>query len=513
MKNQFSQILKSYSAELAFLRPPSIKDGEGAKQKRRLELTYIATVVTALLLIAAGLFWEYKIELIVLAAIVIGLLVYLFRIQARFLRQHEDYETKLHTMASTIEERNRELKRLVLIDPLTEVMNRRGFERALAVETNRAKRNGTQNFALLIDCDDFKGINEKYGHSVGDIVLQELSSRLQIAVRPTDQVARIGGDEFLILLTEVNQSTAFQIAERVRLAVAETPINLSNGTTKITTSTGVTQLSSELLSIEEILASANAGLKSSKQSGKNTVSFSQISHEKNELTQILEDLRSGTSLRTVYQPISQLHNQHIVAYELQCRGPAGVFEQPDAFYKLAREHNLRTAIDLRCLKLCLENMDKLPDKSACHIKICPSTLLDVPVESIEEMFKSNGREVCLTISDHEFLAEPLCLKEHIDKLRELGVTIAIDRIGYGFSSLDSLLFLGPQYLKLDKELVEKCRTDELHLEFVKKLVKVVSQLDCSVIADGIAAKDDLQIMITCGVDYGQGVFWGMPIAT
>lgn len=511
MKNQFSQILKSYSAELAQLKPPSLTDGEGVKQKRRLRVTFLATVVIAVLMIGVGLFTGHNIELIVMGAVVVALLVYLYFLQARFLTQHEDYETKLHTMASTIEERNRELKHLVMIDPLTEVMNRRGFERVLKTETERARRNKTQNFALLIDCDDFKGINEKYGHSVGDIVLQELSSRLIKAVRPTDHVARIGGDEFLILLSELQASTALQVAERVRLAVAETPINLSQGTTKVTTSTGVTELPPELLSIEEILAAANAGLKTSKRAGKNSVTLSKLSDSANEMATILEKLRSGEALRIVYQPISQFSNQHIIGYELHCRGPAGVFEQPEAFYKLAGEHNLRTAIDLRCLKVCLENLEKIPDNSPCHIKVFASTLFDIPVDNLEEIVKSNGREICLAISDNELLAEPARIMEHVEKLKELGVKIALDRIGYGFSSIESLLILAPQYIRLDKGVVKKCTEDELYREFVSKLVGVVSKLDCLVIADGIESREELKVMTDCGIDYGQGPFWGMPV--
>ncbi|MDZ4835856.1 MAG: diguanylate cyclase [Candidatus Melainabacteria bacterium] len=511
MKNQFSQILKSYSAELAQLKPPSLTEGEGAKQKHRLRMTFLATVALAVLMIAVGVFTGHNIELIALGIVVAALLVYLYILQSRFLTQHEDYETKLHTMASTIEERNRELKHLVMIDPLTEVMNRRGFERILKSETDRARRNNTMNFALLIDCDDFKGINEKYGHSIGDVVLQELSARLSKAVRPTDHVARVGGDEFLILLSELDTETALQVAQRVRLAVAETPINLSSGTTKITTSTGVTQLPPELLSIEEILAAANAGLKSSKKAGKNSVTFSKLSPETNEMATILEKLRSGEALRATYQPIAQLKTQHVIGYEIQCRGPVGVFEQPDAYYKLAREHNLRTAIDLRCLKVSLENMEKLPDGGACHIKVFASTLLDIPVDNLEDMFKSKGREICVAIGDNEFLAEPLRIKPHVDRLKELGVQISLDRIGYGFSSLESLLLLAPQFIKLEKGLVKKCVEDDMQREFVRKLVGVASGLDCKVIADGIESRDDLQVMIDCGVECGQGLFWGMPV--
>ncbi len=490
---------------------PSAMNGEGSKQKQRLQVAIIVAAVLALVMIACGIFIGNRIELVAMALVVVALLAYIYQSQNQFLKLHEEQQVKLHTMASSVEERNRELKRLIMIDPLTEVMNRRGFERVLQSETNRAKRNNSQNYALLIDCDDFKGVNEKYGHSVGDIVLQELSARLQKAVRPSDHVARIGGDEFMILVTDADQSTTLMVAERVRLAVAETPINLAGGVTKITTSTGVTALSDNLMSIEEILAAANSGLKISKRSGKNSVSFSKPDGQVNEMAEVLEKLRSGEGLRAVYQPIAQLNNQHVIGYEIQPRALAGVFEQPEAFYKLAREHNLRTAIDLRCLKLCLELIDELPADGDCHLKVLPSTLLDLPVDGLEELFRPTKRKVCLAIGDQEFLADPLCLKAHIDKLKELGLHIAIDRIGSGFSSLESLFLLEPHYIKLDKSLVKKCENSETYQEFAKKLAKVAEQIGAKTIAEGIESPEHLRLMEACGVQFGQGVFWGMPV--
>lgn len=511
MKNQFSQILKSYSAELALLKSPSLSGGERAKLKQRLLITVLAATASTTLMLAIVLFTGQS-QVLLMGTLVVALLLYLSFQLARFLSQHEDAENKLHAMACTIEERNRELKHLVLIDPLTEVLNRRGFERVLKTETERAVRNKTKNFALLIDCDDFKSINEKYGHSVGDIVLQEVSSRLVKAVRPSDHVARIGGDEFLILLSELETSTAVQVAERVRLAVAETPIKLANETTKITTSTGITELPSELLSIEEILASGNAGLKSSKRAGKNAVSFSQINNANNDLAATIESLRSGESFRVVYQPISHMRNQHVMAYELQCRGTQGVFEQPDAFFKLAREHNLTTAVDLRCLKLCLEKLSKLPDKAPVQINVFAATLLDIPVDNLDAVFKLDGQEICLVIRDNDFLSEPARLMEHVQRLKELGVQIGLGQGGSGFGSIESLLMLAPNFVKLEKSTVKKCADgDPMRREFVSKLVKVMSGFQSAVIADGVESTKDLDALQSCGVELGQGPFWGLPV--
>ncbi|MBX9696181.1 MAG: diguanylate cyclase [Cyanobacteria bacterium] len=511
VNNKLGQSHNSNSAEPEFIQTTASNDSDGKPQKRRLQITSAAIVFITICLCVMGLMIGHKIELALFGLVVVALLVYTYFLQAKFLRQHETYERKLHTMASTIEERNRELKRLVMIDPLTEVLNRRGFERVLTVETSRARRNSTQNYALLIDCDDFKGINEKFGHSVGDIVLQELSGRLQKAIRPTDHIARIGGDEFVILLPEIDNQSALQVAERVRLSIADTPINFNGGTTKVTTSTGITALGAELHSIEEILAAAGSGLKKSKTAGKNTVCFSKIEGpEGSSMAAILEAVRSGANLSTAYQPISRLDNHHLIAYEMQCRGPEGVFEEPEAFYRLARENSMLTAVDLRCLKRCLESLNELPDSKPCHIKVYPSTILDIPIDTMSELFGETERGICVEVSSREFFASPQCLKDHIEKLKELNVRIAIDRLGYGFSSLEGLLLIEPQFVKLDKSLVKQCSENDTPHDFVRKLVKVLSSLNCQVIADGIDSEEDVATMVALGVELGQGRFLGVP---
>jgi EAL domain-containing protein (putative c-di-GMP-specific phosphodiesterase class I) len=92
------------------------------------------------------------------------------------------------------------------------------------------------------------------------------------------------------------------------------------------------------------------------------------------------------------------------------------------------------------------------------------------------------------------------------------IAIAIDRVGSGFSSLESLFLLEPDLIKLDKSLIKKCETGELHQQFLKKLVKVAAQISAKTIAEGIESPEDLRLMDSCGVDYGQGLFWGMPVS-
>jgi two-component system cell cycle response regulator len=124
-------------------------------------------------------------------------------------------------------ESNTKLERLACLDPLTELLNRRGFERALAAELSRAARTNATLYAIVADCDDFKRINESYGHSGGDAVLREVAARFVASLRRTDHVARVGGDEFLAVLPGASEVEAEALAQRLRDAVANEPIYVS----------------------------------------------------------------------------------------------------------------------------------------------------------------------------------------------------------------------------------------------------------------------------------------------
>ena len=128
-----------------------------------------------------------------------------------------------------LEYANQRLERLAVLDPLTEVLNRRGLQEALAKEIYRARRTGPPLMAFVLDLDDFKKINDHFGHTAGDIILTEIAARLKDSTRTSDQVGRIGGDEFIVLLPGIRLAEAERMAERVRLAISQNPISMFSG--------------------------------------------------------------------------------------------------------------------------------------------------------------------------------------------------------------------------------------------------------------------------------------------
>lgn len=171
-----------------------------------------------------------------------------------------------------LEAANRRLERESFLDSLTGALNRRGLEHQLVIELRRARRDKVPLLALLVDCDEFKDVNDTLGHDAGDRMLQEVARRLVVAVRVSDHLARVGGDEFLILLPDAKADSAASLAERVRSAIADEPIEIASQLRAQTISVSLFEVPDGAKSTTDVLASGTGALHSSKRAGRNRVS-------------------------------------------------------------------------------------------------------------------------------------------------------------------------------------------------------------------------------------------------
>lgn len=182
-------------------------------------------------------------------------------------------EVRAMDLAEQLKIANANLERLATLDPLTDLYNRRGLERLLELEIARAIRKGSSVGVLFADFDDFKSINERFGHACGDHVLRECASRLKRALRATDPVARIGGDEFLAFVSETGWQEMHDIAHRFLVSISEKPIQIGNELVWLTMSVAAGILPPYVTDLEGILRWARDALKRSKDEGKNRVTF------------------------------------------------------------------------------------------------------------------------------------------------------------------------------------------------------------------------------------------------
>lgn len=411
---------------------------------------------------------------------------------------------------------NERLEKLILLDPLTELLNRRGIQEALARELERMRRDSSDMVAMLFDLDDFSRVNDMMGHAVGDVILREIARRISAQVRQTDYVARVGGDEFMVLMPQTRMAEGARVAAKIRRAVGtgRLPLPMESGM-NLTASFGLISVTREIVSIDALIARAHATLETSKKNGKNQVTFEHHdapSEPDDRSAEILAALKDPARYRALKQPIIDLDSRRRVGYEFLSRFSVAGLELPDDFFRVCLENNLLTLVDHQCLKNCVSAGHALPAGLKKHLNVFPSTLIDIPARNLAQIFCENGREseYCLEISEQQIIGDPSYLVEPVSVLRSTGVEIAIDDVGFGRSCLESLILLEPDIVKIDKKWVNGIAKNAWVERSLTRLLRMTDALGADVVAEGIEAEEDAQALKALGVHYGQGYYFGRP---
>ncbi len=441
----------------------------------------------------------------------------LLRILHHAIDRHRIKE-KLASVTGRLRESNLRLEKMALLDPLTELYNRRGLQQVLRRETQVLTREGGRLMVLILDIDDLKRINDTLGHPVGDLLLKETAKKIRDSVRISDHVARIGGDEFILLLPKTPLKEGLQLAERLRFAISNTTIVISDKESlRITASFGLSSVPSHVTSVDDLLAISDPFLRQSKKEGKNRISY-QTPGEAEELIlgadagHMTELMRRGTDFFAVKQPILRLDNLSIIGYEFLSRLQNSGVHTPDEFFRLAMENNMLTLVDHHCFRSCVSASASLPPAMHRHINLFPATIIDLAVEDLVQKLVTNcpAQSYCLEISEQQILGEPSHLIGPVEELKRYGISIAVDDVGFGNTCLESLILLEPDVIKLDKKYIRGIAQD-LHIErSLRRTLKIAADLNAEVIAEGIETLEDLDKLKELGVKYGQGFYLGMP---
>jgi diguanylate cyclase (GGDEF)-like protein len=389
------------------------------------------------------------------------------------------------------------------------------LEAELSIELRRKRRTGGPLAAVVLDCDDFKGINEALGHAAGDAVLKELASRLKLSLRPTDHIGRVGGDEFVVLLPDTPFAEAFQVANRLRLSAFDGPLNLSSGPLHATASLAVEMVTEEVRTIDDILVCTDPALKHSKKGGKNRVSTRNDGADAgaSDSEDLAFELQAGIGFRVVRQPIVRLSDGSIAAWEMFTRRAPGIFEKPRSFFRVALERNILSQVDIGCAKACILRSNELPRSSCCHVNVFPMTLLEFPVERFLDLFPhaSAGPRFCIEVSEQQMIGEPSRLRAPTRALKDAGVLLAIDDVGFGRSSLEALIHLEPDLVKLDPNFVRGASRDAGQERSLRRMVDVIGSTESELVAEGVEFSDDRDLLLSIGVGLGQGRLFGEAV--
>ncbi|MBX9691524.1 MAG: diguanylate cyclase [Cyanobacteria bacterium] len=421
-------------------------------------------------------------------------------------------EKLLKEQVSKLQENSSKLQQLVNTDPLTCLLNRRGLELILKREVAIVKRKNSKLSALLIDLDNFKGINDNYSHAVGDLVLSSVAKAIKDCLRTSDWVGRIGGDEFLVLLPEATVEEAAVVAERIRSSVASMIIPIDGYELRTTTSIGAVLLSSDTHTIEQILESSSSGLKASKRTGKNAVSISHGLEPTQSFLAYEATFREAMKkpFRCEHQPIYNLGNGTMSAVELFTRGPTKDLADPEALFKSARENDMLAVIDMHCLKSAVTYAAKLPPGiQVVHVNLFPSTLSEIPVEQILALTRElrRSRRLCLELSLKHMTVNPSQLAPQIQALKQAGILIALDDLGFGASALEAVALFEPNCVKIDNSLVRGIAKDARKAKMVSNILRMTAAVESITIAKGIESAEDLKEIRSLGLPLGQGWLW------
>ncbi|WP_293445318.1 bifunctional diguanylate cyclase/phosphodiesterase [Persephonella sp.] len=409
-------------------------------------------------------------------------------------------------------------------DPLTDLYNRRIFEDLLRYEVSRAKRKGYRFSLILIDLDNFKYINDTYGHNVGDVVLKSVADMLEASIRDGDLVARIGGDEFVILLSETPLLEAVKVAERIRRNLEKNRICVFDGSViSVSASLGVVEYPTHGSSKEELMMIVDNALYKAKDLGKNKVyvpteeEIKQTIKEKRKEFYILQEALDQSLFIPYYQPIVDLKTGKIHAYEVLARlkDHSGEVISAYRFITLAEKLGKVKDIDRVIIKKALTKKASSKKNFKIFLNLSAAELSDDQfwnyIFSIVNRSGLKPEDIVFEITEREAIKGIGEFQSLISKLKNRGYRFAIDDFGSGYSSFYYLKHLPIDYVKIDGEFVKELSLkDPKSTAFVESIVFLCKRLNIKTVAEFIENESILKIVKKIGIDYGQGYFLGHP---
>ena len=430
-----------------------------------------------------------------------------------------------------------ELARQATHDALTGLPNRVLFERKTTEALERSRTTHSSVAVLFIDLDKLKHVNDTIGHAVGDQLIVTVARRLAAATRPSDLVARISGDEFVVLCEGLlDEQVALDVAERIRTSITG-PLVLQGVEIEAGASIGVAMSTPELLNTESaadaavtLLRSADTAMYRAKQRGRGrselySEDMRTAAKARQTLASELEQALAGDQFAVVFQPIESAHTGRVVAAEalLRWNHPTRGLLAPGAFLDLADESGLIAPIGDWVLNESARTVAEwissgLVDRGmAIHVNASRRQLSDITfVDRALTILRDNnleGSQLVFETSEATLVDNNPSVLRTVTALKRQGVRIAVDDFGAGYSSLASLRTFPADLLKLDGTLVRDVgRTDGGDDPMVRSLIQLAHSLNLIVCAEWVTTEDHVQRLKVLGCDLLQGNRIGEPIS-
>ncbi|MDH0095813.1 EAL domain-containing protein [Ectopseudomonas hydrolytica] len=434
-------------------------------------------------------------------------------------------EARTALLSQSLARANAELTELALHDGLTKLPNRLLLEDRIGQSILKVQRNGGHFALLFMDLDGFKPVNDAFGHHIGDQLLVAVAQRLRANLRAQDSLARIGGDEF-VLLAELRQADdAASVAGQV-VSLLSQPFRVDEHELRVSTSVGIAVYPGDGSNQQELLINADAAMYHAKGLGKNGYSFFERSMNTNarQQLQLLHDLRAALErgeFLLYYQPKFATGSERMIGAEalLRWQHPQQGLLTPDRFIGLAEKTGLIIAIGdwvlneaCRQMRLWYEQgrRDWRVAVNLSALQFCHGEL----VESVRRTLDRHGLPAnCLTLEITESTAmhDVNASLAILEQLAGMGVDIAIDDFGTGYSSLLYLKRLPANELKIDRGFVRDLEHDGDDAAIVSAIVALGQALDLRIVAEGVETRQQQAFLTELGCDSLQGYLLGQPL--
>lgn len=411
-------------------------------------------------------------------------------------------------------------------DSLTGLPNRNLLQDRLTQNLAHAHRNGSKSAILFLDFDRFKNINDSLGHSVGDGVLKEVAKRLQNCLRKEDTVARVGGDEFIIVLADLENSRhAGRVAQKITDLGTE-PYEISGQKFRLTISIGISLFPEDGDDIDTLLKNADSAMYHAKRVGRNTYNFytEDMNAQTLEFLNLERDLQQAlvhNDFKLHYQPQVHLETGAITGVEalLRWQHPIHGNMPPTTFIPIAEERGLITPIGNWVLETaCRQSVAWVqqglqPVRMAVNISALQLHHADF-YEKLAAILTETGMDPCmleLELTESAMMQGEEAAALLLQQLKALGVQLAIDDFGTGYSSLSYLKRFPIDKLKIDRSFIKDLPLDTEDGAITQAIIGVGRSLKHTVIAEGVETLEQQQFLQKEGCDEMQGFYFSRPI--
>jgi diguanylate cyclase len=421
-------------------------------------------------------------------------------------------------------------ERFAALDALTDLPNRHSLQQRLGASLERTRHDGTQLALLFIDIDGFKTLNDTFGHEAGDVLLKQLALRLQRVLRKNDFIARISGDEFVLLIEDVEDPQIASFVANKLQAELVAPFHISDQSFTVTVSIGISVFPDDADDADALLRHADSAMYRVKRSGKNGVQqYRSEADAQIERQRAMErDLRVAIQrheLTLAYQPLHDLETGEIRKFEALARWshPNWGHVSPGDFVPIAETSGLIVPLGTWVLHEACRQAKEWQRLTAKHVQVSINVS---PLQFAQTNFYASvveALELCqLTPDSLELeLTESMVLHgvDHVtstlDRFQRLGVSIAIDDFGTGYSSLAYLRDLPIDTIKIDrafiKDLGSPRKGPQFALALVEAITRLAEHLDLEVVAEGIETQAQCELAKSLGCRTGQGYYFAKPM--